>query len=186
MCKYSYCSAIQLSSGTGKNKLLCAVYSFAILMYELYVGHPAYEGYISSQARCCHTCIRRLGGSEDHVVSALPVQCHIYLIGMQHKNTVVCMLVGRETHLGSVACAAAAYCRTLLHGIIKPEPRGSGGSFKERAVTRQCALAQVMFMVCVGNARPEVPQGMPPDFLQLLTDCWCAPPWQAPAQALHA
>lgn len=26
-----------------------AVYSFAVLMYELYVGHPAYEGYISSQ-----------------------------------------------------------------------------------------------------------------------------------------
>ena len=42
------------------------------------------------------------------------------------------------------------------------------------AVTLQCNPAQVMFMVCVGNARPELPQDMPPVFLQLLTDCWCA------------
>ncbi len=32
-----------------------AVYSFAVLMYELYVGHPAYEGYISSQV-CTQHC----------------------------------------------------------------------------------------------------------------------------------
>lgn len=31
-----------------------AVYSFAVLMYELYVGHPAYEGYISSQVCTQH------------------------------------------------------------------------------------------------------------------------------------
>ena len=42
------------------------------------------------------------------------------------------------------------------------------------SVMLPCERAQVMFMVCVGNARPEVPQGMPPAFLQLLTDCWCA------------
>ncbi|KAK9822810.1 hypothetical protein WJX81_001964 [Elliptochloris bilobata] len=65
-----------------------AVYSFAILMYELYVGHPAYEGFISSQ---------------------------------------------------------------------------------------------VMFMVCVGNARPDLPHGMSPAFLQLLTECWAIDPAARPS-----
>ena len=51
-----------------------AVYSFAILMYELYVGHPAYEGYISSQARRRHSSTCRMGGSGLYrLCSACPV-----------------------------------------------------------------------------------------------------------------
>jgi len=43
--------------------------------------------------------------------------------------------------------------------------------------------AQVMFMVCVGDARPELPPGMPPAFLQLLTECWAADPGARPTFA---
>ena len=70
-------------------------------------------------------------------------------------------------HWGLHACGQIGASGVLLHAQQQPIA-------VPPAVTRQCALTQVMFMVCVGNARPELPQGMPPDFLQLLTDCWCA------------
>ena len=87
----------------------------------------------------------------------------------------VCILAAGEAHVGYVACASAACCRIPARRCCSAAGLLGFGLGLNLPLNH----AQVMFMVCVGNARPELPQGMPPAFLQLLTDCWCAQLLQA-------
>lgn len=144
----------------GKMTKAVDVYSFAIIMLELFMGDLAFRGMSSSQARAAPRLV--------HQLDRLARQLAALLLSARSPSHMPCRAAAACSLIHDSADMRACEA-SPTHACVPPGLSQAAMHTPGRSLMVGCA--QVFFKVLMGY-RPPIPDNMPQGFKDLLVACW--------------